>query len=91
MPEITRRTFVEGKGVVAEEEDWKSRQLDLEVRGWSSYCVFVAGRAADALQGEIRKSLPKTFLQAVESHQPAGVWVRGARWELEAAIKALAL
>jgi hypothetical protein len=33
MPEITRRTFVEGKGVVAEEEDWKSRQLSLDVRG----------------------------------------------------------
>jgi hypothetical protein len=53
--------------------------------------VFVTGRSAEELQGEIRKKLPKTFLQAVESLQPAGVWGRGARWELEAAIKSLGL
>ncbi|BCP52443.1 hypothetical protein K32_10600 [Kaistia sp. 32K] len=89
MAEIVRRTFAEGEGVVAEEADWKSRQLDLDVRGWSSCCTFVTGKPADDLQGEIRKKLPKSFLQAVEPQQPVGGWVRGARWELEAAIRSL--
>lgn len=91
MPEIIRRTFVEGEGVVAEEQDWKARELSLDVRGWTSYCIFLADRSADQLQGEIRKAMPKAYLQAVDSKQPAGAWLRGARWELEAAIKALKL
>jgi hypothetical protein len=91
MPEITRRTFVEGKDFVAEEQDFKSRELALDVRGWTSYCVFLADRNADKLQAEVRKALPKATLQAVEAQHPAGVWLRGARWELEAAIGLLGL
>lgn len=52
MPEITRRTFVEGKDLVAEEQDFKSRDLALDVRGWTSYCVFLTDRDADKLQVE---------------------------------------
>jgi hypothetical protein len=33
--EVVRRTFVEGKGVAAEEQDWKSRELPLDARSWS--------------------------------------------------------
>jgi len=91
MPEITRRTFIEGKDLVAEEQDFKSRDLALDVRGWTSYCVFLTDQDADKLQAEVRKALPKATLQAIESRQPEGVWLRGARWELEAAIKALKL
>jgi hypothetical protein len=89
MPEITRRTFVEGKDLVAEEQDFKSREIALDVRGWTSYCVFLTDRDADKLQAEVRKALPRATLQAVASQHPAGVWLRGAHWELEAAIKVL--
>lgn len=91
MPEIARRTFVEGKDLVAEEQDFKSRDLALAVRGWTSYCIFLTDRDADRLQADVRKALPKSTLQAVAPQQPEGVWLRGARWELEAAIKALKL
>ncbi len=46
MPEIARRTFVEGKDLVAEEQDFKSRELALDVRGWTSCCILLAHRAA---------------------------------------------
>lgn len=44
MPEIVRRMFLEGKDIVAEEQDWKSRELPPDVRGWSSYCIFLTDR-----------------------------------------------
>ncbi|WP_336801500.1 hypothetical protein [Kaistia sp. MMO-174] len=91
MVEITRRTFVEGKSIIAEEQDFKSRELSLDVRGWSSYCFFLTGRSADDWQTEIRKKLPQATIRAIESLQPPGVWLKGPRWELDAAIVALKL
>ncbi|MCX5567982.1 hypothetical protein [Kaistia nematophila] len=43
MVEITRRTFVESRGVIAEEQDFESRELSLDVRGWSVYRVHSMG------------------------------------------------
>jgi len=91
MLEVVRRTFVEGKGVIAEEQDWKSRELPLDARGWSSYCVFLTDRERGRLEDEIRKALPRATLQVVPSSNPAGLWVRGARWELCQAIDVLKL
>jgi len=91
MLEVIRRTFVEGKGVIAEAQDWKSRELPLDARGWSSYCVFLTDRERGRLEDEIRKALPRATLQVVPSSNPAALWVKGARWELCQAIDALKL
>lgn len=91
MPEIVRRTFVEGKGIIAEEEDFKSRELSLEVRGWSAYCFFLTDHEPGKLEGEIRKALPRAAIVVIPSQNPVGLWVRGAHWELCQAIDALKL
>ncbi|MCX5569575.1 MULTISPECIES: hypothetical protein [Kaistia] len=91
MPEIVRRMFLEGKDVVAEEQDWKARGLPPDVRGWSAYCVFLTGRDPEKLEKEILKALPRATLNVIPSQNPAGLWLRGAHWELCQAADALKL
>lgn len=89
MPEIEKRTFIEEKDLVAEKADWDARKLSPDARGWTSYCFFLPDATRDAIDREIRAKISKTYVQVVATQTPAGVWVRGARYELEAAIVAL--
>jgi len=91
MPEIVRRMFLEGKDNVAEEEDWKARGLPLDVRGWTAYCIFLTDRDPKTLEKDIGKALPRATLKVIPSENPAGLWLRGAHWELCQAIDALKL
>ncbi|MET4636572.1 hypothetical protein [Kaistia defluvii] len=65
--------------------------MPLDARGWSPYRVFLTGRERGRLEDEIRKAPPRATLQVVPSLILAGLWVRGARWELCQAIDALKL
>lgn len=91
MPEIVRRMFLEEKNLIAEEQDWKSRELPLNARGWTAYCIFLTDRERGKLEDEIRKALPRNTLVVVPSQNPAGLWVKGAHWEICQAIDALRL
>jgi hypothetical protein len=91
MPEIVRRTFVEEKNLIAEEGDWNPRGLDPEARRWSAYCSFLSSRPVLPLEAEIRAKLPKSLVQVVPAKTPEGLWLRGARYDLEAVLKALKL
>ena len=89
MLEIVRRTFVEEKELIAEESDWQARGLSPDARRWSAYCAFLSSRPILPLEAEIRTKLPKSLVQVVSTKTPEGLWLRGARYDLEAAIKAL--
>lgn len=86
MAEIVKRTFVESKDQVAEQGDWEACGNSPDVRGWTSYCFFLDGRDREDVERAIRAKIQRTFVQVVQSSQPRGVWVRGARYELEAAM-----
>ncbi|BCP53506.1 hypothetical protein K32_21230 [Kaistia sp. 32K] len=89
MPEIEKRIFVEEKDLVAEKGDWEARKLSPDARGWTSYCFFLPGELREVVEREIRTKINKTYIQAVAAENPPGVWVRGARFELEAALAVL--
>lgn len=91
MPTIERRTFVEEKDLIAEEDDWRARGLDPEARRWSAYCSFLPSRPVLPLEAEIRTKLPRSLVQVVPTKTPEGLWLRGARFDLEAVIEALKL
>lgn len=91
MLEITRRTFLEEKDLVAEKGDWRSRGLSPDARGWSAYCAFLPSRPVLPLEKEIKVKLPTSRVDVVPSQNPEGLWLRGARFDLEAVITALKL
>jgi hypothetical protein len=86
VAEIVKRIFVELKDEVAEKGDWEARGKAQDARGWTSYCFFLAGRSRDEVDRAIKAKINRTFVQVVPSANPEGVWVRGARYELEAAM-----
>jgi hypothetical protein len=86
VAEIVKRTFVEFKDQVVEKDEWEARDNPPEARGWTSYCFFLQGRAREDVEKAIRAGISRTFVQVVPSARPEGVWVRGARYELEAAL-----
>lgn len=86
VAEIVKRIFVELKDQVAEKSDWEARGNAPDARGWTSYCFFLAGRTREEVDRAIRARINRTFVQVVPSTTPEGVWVRGARYELEAAM-----
>src|SRR5690606_27273869 len=69
-----------------EKSDWEARGDAPDARGWTSYCFFLAGRTREEVDRAIRARINRTFVQVVPSTTPEGVWVRGARYELEAAM-----
>jgi hypothetical protein len=89
VPEIEKRIFVEEKDLVAEKGDWDARKLSPDARGWTSYCFFLPDATRDVVDRQIRAKISKTYVQVVATQTPPGVWVRGARYELEAALKVL--
>ncbi len=89
MAEIVKRTFIEFKDQIVEKTEWETRENPPEARGWTSYCFFLEGQHREDVERAIRAKINRTFVQVVQSTRPAGVWVRGARYELEAVLAAI--
>lgn len=89
VAEIVKRTFIEFKDQVVEKSEWDARESPPDARGWTSYCFFLADQHREDVDKAIRAKINRTFVQVVQSTRPAGVWVRGARYELEAAMAAI--
>jgi hypothetical protein len=86
VAEIVKRTFIEYQDQIVELSDWERRENPPEARGWTSYCFFLEGRHPEDIERLIRAKLQRSFVQVVPAVQPQGVWLRGARYELEAAM-----
>jgi hypothetical protein len=89
VAEIVKRTFIEHKDEVVEKTEWEARNNPPEARGWTSYCCWLEGWEREALERVIRAKIPRNFLQVVPSAREQAIWLRGARYELEAAIVAI--